>query len=231
MAGATPRESERKSGPTRNALRAWSKALVAELAYHHVVNPTQWLCITRSKQVLGRKCRYRPSICHRKAHRRDGHARTAGMGLAELQLGYQRRALHGGYVGRQTRLRAGERLVERITVLGLDVDDFGLHESEEVIVLNRSKGDSFWDVAALMDYDDTPQTDEMREQVRRINRWIAAAAIEYSGTRRWTRPSAGSRAGSPTDGSTTTVGCTAHSGRTCRKSERLGCVTSTALPW
>ena len=160
------------------------EAVVAELAYHHVVSPTQWLCITRSKQVLGRKCRYRPSFITEKLI--DVMDMLAGpeLGLADLQLGHQRRALHGGYVGRQTRLRAGERLIERITGLGLAVEDFGLLDSEEVIVLKGPRGDSFWDVASLMDYDDTPQTNEMRWQLRRINRWLAAAAIEYSGTRK-----------------------------------------------
>lgn len=80
-------------------------------------------------------------------------------------------------VNRQTTIRAGARLLKSMADHNLGVDDFGIDQNEEVIILKATKEDHF-DKGKWIQYEDTPQTHAYREQMRRINDWLEQADID-----------------------------------------------------
>ena len=105
----------------------------------------------------------------------------AAAGWLELQLG--RNAVPGsssdGMPDRmRTRFRVAEATCGRLVELDLSAASFGLSEDEEVILLRQRKLKRD-EAGPLCSYNDTPATHRYRESLRRINRWIAAAPLEY----------------------------------------------------
>lgn len=81
--------------------------------------------------------------------------------------------------GRQTTVAAGPRLISRLD--GITLDDIGRHPGEEVVLLKGIKDDRTG-LAELVDYDDTPFTDQYRTEVQKLNRFLKDADIDYVGT-------------------------------------------------
>ena len=79
---------------------------------------------------------------------------------------------------RRTTIKAGEFLVRCIEGGDLSFEDLGQSEHQEVIILKRPKAD-FWDDGDYQDYEDDEQTIRFRDEVRRINRWLAEADISF----------------------------------------------------
>ena len=50
--------------------------------------------------------------------------------------------------------------------------------AEEVIILKRAKK-SFWDPGGQIEYDDTPLTEKLRDEVRTLNAWLEGADITF----------------------------------------------------
>ena len=76
-----------------------------------------------------------------------------------------------------------KRLATMVRNAGVTLEDFGRHANEEVILLSRKRkvGD-WWDSRIerdRIDYTDTPETNAMREAVRRIKAWLEEAAISF----------------------------------------------------
>ncbi len=94
------------------------------------------------------------------------------MSFVELSKGIQ-----GNFVnGRQTTIRAGERLITRIEDQGLTLADLAVEKHQEVIVLKTERTDVFTK-GELVDYDDDETTRLYREQMNRINDWLSRADI------------------------------------------------------
>lgn len=84
--------------------------------------------------------------------------------------------------GRRTAIRAGWWLRKVIERDGLSVHDVDRRPGQELIV--RKGANTPEDSGAWLDYADTPETVQMRADVRTINKSLAAADIEYHGRRR-----------------------------------------------
>jgi hypothetical protein len=65
------------------------------------------------------------------------------------------------------------------------LEDFGRQDNEEVIRLSRKREIGTWWDGRIerdwIDYTDTPETNAMREAMRRINAWLEQAAITFEG--------------------------------------------------
>mgnify|MGYP001032680421 CR=1 FL=1 len=79
--------------------------------------------------------------------------------------------------GEQTVVRAGSKLLSRITKYQLSQNDVREAPDEEVIVL-RSKKPKNDKPAPTLEYDDTPETRSLRSSLRAINSYLAGAVIE-----------------------------------------------------
>ena len=108
-----------------------------------------------------------PQAHYGKAGARHGPPGPAGtVGFVELCRGHRRR---NGEAGRQTTLRAGPGLIALIEQHQVTTEDFGPRDDEEVIVLKERKGNLPWAKARNLEYQDTPETERMRRDMRRIN--------------------------------------------------------------
>jgi hypothetical protein len=96
------------------------------------------------------------------------------MAFIEMEIGYQ------GYFGpaRRTVIKAGPRLLTRLHDHGIGLDDLTQSMGQEVIILKQAKGD-YWDEGGLVEYDDTDQTRQYRDEVQAINAWLAQTDIQF----------------------------------------------------
>ena len=98
------------------------------------------------------------------------------MTFIEMEIG------HLGYFGpaRRTVIKAGSRLLTRLQDHGIGLDDLTQSMGQEVIILKQSKAD-YWDEGGLVEYDDTDQTRQYRDEMQTINAWLAQADIQFDG--------------------------------------------------
>lgn len=151
------------------------EAVICDAAYHAIMKPDAWLAISFSKTVLGRKDRYRPSVLRETLPEIVRILADQTMQFVELQESVY--SPFNKAVNRQTTIRAGARLLKSIADHNLSVNDFGIDQNEEVIILKATKEDHF-DKGKWIQYEDTPQTHVYREQMRRINDWLEKADID-----------------------------------------------------
>jgi len=152
------------------------EALVCDLAHREITKPGAWLAISFSKQVLGRKDRYRPLVLTETLPAIVQHLASPEMEFVEIVKG-----LHNPFdatLSRQTVIRAGRRLRERITEGKLALDDFGLDKTQEIVILKDTKEDH-WDTGKWLQYDETAETFSYRNELSHINEWLEEADIEY----------------------------------------------------
>ncbi len=150
-------------------------AIVCDLVHHHLSDVDGSVTITRSNSVLGRKNRYRP-IAYGKTlpHILDRLA-SFEMSFVEQLVGHEG---DDNYLGRQTTICAGPRLITRIEDHEVELSDLGEADGEEVIILKRAKKDR-WDDGGVPEYRDTPTTRSYREQLHSINSWLRDAIIDF----------------------------------------------------
>ncbi len=181
-------EREQGQGGRKRARRAADQgryerqveALVCDLAHRHLADPGGWLFATRSKAVLSKRDRYAPTFITESFTAVMDAMSRPDVALCELRVA-RRLGPNARAKAVQSTLRAGPGLVQRIESLALTAKDFRVGEGDEVIVLKRDK-DEGEETGERIDYDDTPQTHEMRQRLQTINRWLESAAIDCWGT-------------------------------------------------
>jgi hypothetical protein len=67
----------------------------------------------------------------------------------------------------------------RVRELGITLGDFGRDEREEVLVLTRNAGTRAAPIRDRIEYKDTPETNALRNEVRKIDAFLAAADIAF----------------------------------------------------
>jgi hypothetical protein len=68
---------------------------------------------------------------------------------------------------------------QRVRELGVTLDDFGRDEREEILVLTRNAGTRAAPIRDRVEYKDTPETNALRNEVRKINAFLATADIAF----------------------------------------------------
>jgi hypothetical protein len=152
------------------------EAVVCDLAHREISNPGGWLAIPFSKQILGRMDRYRPSALSETLPAVVQHMASFELEFVEIEKGG--RKPFDPTLSRQTVIRAGRRLRDRIKEYQLALGDFGLDKTQESIILKDTK-EGIWDNGKWLQYDDTEQTVAYRNELAFINNWITQANIEY----------------------------------------------------
>lgn len=158
----------------QQAFEATITAIICDLIYHHLSGQGDGVFITRSNQILGRKSRYRPTAYGKSLPDILDRLASPEMGFVAQELGCR-----NPFAGdRRTIVKAGTRLITRIKDHDITFDDLGQSEDQEVIILKETKED-YWDAGELVEYKDTPETEHYREEMRRINSWLADAGITF----------------------------------------------------
>lgn len=171
------RVRSRKRQPTAQAsFERQVEALVCDLAHREILQPGCWLAISLSNQVLGCKNRYRPDVFGKTLKTVIENMASPELEFVEVIKGC-RNPFHPE-LSRQTTIRAGRRLKEKIEDSKLTLADFRLGKAQEIIILKDTKQDH-WDAGKWLQYEDNLQTVAYREELQQVNDWIEEADIEY----------------------------------------------------
>lgn len=162
-------------------------AVVCDLAHRYLMDPEGQVAVSLSHKILGKKSRYRSPALGSKLPEILENLATREMAFLELTKGGRSWTVDfddgdgmeavGKVVSSPSVMRAGPRLVSRLRDQGITLDDIRRCEDEEVIVLKARKEDHR-DKGRYLDYDDTPETRRMREEVLEINGWIKEAELD-----------------------------------------------------
>ena len=149
------------------------ETVVANLAYSALFNPSDSrLAILTGNKTRG-FTRYDNDALGKPLRRLLGS--LEGLGLVKWCWSLQR--------GVASSVAPTERLVAMVREAGVTLGDFGRLDNEEVIRLSRKRElGTRWDSRVerdWIDYIDTPQTNAMRDTMRRINAWLEQAAISF----------------------------------------------------
>ena len=167
-----PRKRKRRQKDQQTFERTVA-TVVSDLVHRYVTEPDGYLAVTLSKQILGRSGCYRSPVLNGTLPNVLKNLAKPDMAFVELEKGHQ------GYFNnaKQSTIKAGVRLITRINNLELSTSDFAIDPCQEVIILKKAKSDIF-DNGEWMEYQDTDQIKQYREQLDRINRWIEKADIK-----------------------------------------------------
>ena len=167
------RERKRRAAD-RPIFQATVSAVISDVVHRHLTAPGKWIAIPLSNRVLGYAGRYRTRVLGQTLpHILDRLARPQ-LRCIELRKGEQR--FFGP--GRVTTIRIGRTLKRQVEEEGYQVSDFGRGGTEELVILKRPK-EGFWDNGEWIEYDDSPTTQRYRDELRRINSWLAKADVEF----------------------------------------------------
>lgn len=160
------------------------EALICDLIHCNLTNPCSRVHVSLSGRVLGNNRRYRSSIETGSLVTVIDRLNTLGFLVLDKATKWE----NGNDVPdnpemrRQSTMTIGPRLQGLINNQPLNLDDFDESGYGEVILLRAAKtpGQTTGD---LMDYEDTDETNQMRQDLHRINDQIAKADITYNGQR------------------------------------------------
>lgn len=157
----------------QQSYEAMVEAILCDLIHVHISAPNKKLHISLSKRTDNRIKRYTPSSFGKTLPDVLAKLSSKELDFVVMRKGYQ------GYFGegRQTTLQPSKRLISRIEELKLDLCDLMQDTNQEVIILKKSKEDH-WDNGPWIDYQDNEITNAYRQEVNRINHWLASADID-----------------------------------------------------
>lgn len=184
---ALEQRARARKADDRRRLEATLSAIILDLFAAWEADPELFLAIPLDRNAYVQTSRYqRRDITYAAAKQSVEFLSKAGYAVA--YGGYINRGVYGGLgtIGRRTRIRATEQLVEVLKEgLGLTLDDLARADSGEIILL-RAAASGRGKAKPLVEYDDTPETIAMRDRLERVNALLATTAITL-------------RAGSPGD--------------------------------
>jgi hypothetical protein len=146
-------------------------AVVCDLAYHHLADRPNGVAISRSKQTLGKKSRYKAP-----AQTEMLPAILDYLAAPELAFIRQLKAPSGYDAVGRTVIMPGPQLLPLIS--GFDLRDLGYSLDAETIILRAAK-ERDDKTGEPLEYADTVDTLRYRAELREINEWLAAADIEF----------------------------------------------------
>ncbi len=165
----------RKRRPTDQRIFEQSvAAIVCDMMHRELTAPGGAVAISLSNQVLGRRGRYGSPVLSKVLP--DLLARMAAPEMEWLSLTKGQRGFFGE--GRLTTIKPTMRILARMRDAGITLADLGRNDSDETIILKAPKRNRH-DSGELLDYKDTAKTIKYRDQMVRINGWLAHAQIDF----------------------------------------------------
>lgn len=172
----------KRSAAAQVTYEATVEAVVCDLIHRELEVTGGQVHLTQSNQVLRRKSRYKGTALGKVLPDILKVMAAEEMSFVALTKGQRKftildEALTFAVNGKQTILAAGSRLMNLIEHFGLTFTDIGRSPEEEVILLRgpKPRADK---PGELVEYDDTEETNTLRQQMQVINEWLEAAEIE-----------------------------------------------------
>ena len=166
--------ARKRKAADRPTFEATVGAIVCDVVHRHLTAPGKWLAIQLSNRVLGCSGRYRSRVMGQTLPDVVERLSMPQLGCIEVRKG-TRRAFGPA---KATTIRIGRHLKRWIEEEGFELSDFGRSGTEELIILKRPK-EGHWDLGARINYEETPDTERYRAEMRRINLWLAKGDISF----------------------------------------------------
>ncbi len=158
------------------------EAIVCELVYRELEVAGGQVHVSQSNQVLRKASRYKGAALGKTLPDELRVMAAEEMGFVVITPGQRKytikdKILTSTVSGKQTTLAAGRKILSRIERFKLTFADIGRSTEEEVIILRGPKvrDDK---VGELVEYVDTEETINQRQQLQVINKWLGQADIE-----------------------------------------------------
>jgi hypothetical protein len=149
------------------------EAVICDMMVVYLSKDERGSAVPLSHQVLGRRSRYRPSIFSKSLPTILERMAAPEMAFIKIQKGFRQ---NFGNRGQRTLIWPGERIGWRIDEHHIELDDITSQKTEETIVLKGHK-QGFWDESVYQEYDDTPNTFRMRNELSEVNEWLTEGNI------------------------------------------------------
>lgn len=150
------------------------EAIICDLIHRDLTRPGKSIAVPFTKATLGSKDRYRSPILNKTLPKVIRNMEMPEMDFLQLELGFHRAFTHRP--GRQTTIRASDRLRTLASHYGIQLNDLGIRMGGETIILKESNCGHF-DKGARVQYIDNAETNRYREEMRRINAFLSEADI------------------------------------------------------
>jgi hypothetical protein len=158
------------------------EAIVCDLVYRELEIAGGQVHVSQSNRVLRKASRYKGGALGKTLPDELRIMAAEEMGFVEITAGKRQYTIKNEFQtvtvsGKQTTLSAGRKILSRIERLNLTFADIGRSTEEEVIILRGPKvrDDK---VGELVEYVDTKETINQRQQLQFINKWLGQADIE-----------------------------------------------------
>ncbi|MBE7635247.1 hypothetical protein GUA87_00190 [Sneathiella sp. P13V-1] len=148
-------------------------SIICDLAYQHLLGEGEFLYMSLRSSAY-KASRYQlQNVSYTAVKDAFDILLSNDLQMIEAKFGYQGGK---GYSGRSTRIRPSDRLSKIIDFFGLTLSDFGEADNKETIVL-RDEKENPTSLAKLTEYEDTPTTIRMRQEMTLINDFIGSLDV------------------------------------------------------
>ena len=154
------------------------EAIIYDLIHIHLSDQMSGIAISRSNRVLSRNSRYKNEVLNKTIPYLLDVLELPELQMLEQVVGCINYFYPKKNGNLRTVVKAGKHLVHLIQKYHVELEDLGLSDGEETIVLKREKKD-LWDHGGTLEYEDNDLTNLYRDEMRTINQWIKKADRNY----------------------------------------------------
>jgi hypothetical protein len=171
------RRRKRKPEDHKRFLKA-IEAIICDLIHNHLSDQISGIAISRSNRVLSRTSRYKNEVLNKTIPYLLDVLVLPELQMLEQVVGCINYFYPEKNGNLRTVVKAGKHLVHLIQKYHVELEDLGLSDGEETIILKREKND-LWDHGGALEYKDNDLTNLYRHKMSLINQWIRNADLNY----------------------------------------------------
>ena len=171
------RRRKRKPEDHKRFLRT-IEVIICDLIHNHLSDQNRGIAISRSNRVLSRTSRYKNEVLNKTIPYLLDVLKLPELQMLEQVVGCINYFYPDKNGNLRTVVKAGKHLVHLIQKYHVELEDLGLSDGEETIILKREKND-LWDHGGTLEYKDNDLTNLYRGEMRLINQWIKNADLNY----------------------------------------------------
>ena len=171
------RRRKRKPEDYKRFLKA-IEAIICDLIHNHLSDQRSGIAISRSNRVLSRTSRYKNEVLNKTIPYLLDVLELPELQMLEQVVGCKNYFYPEKNGNLRTVVKAGKHLVHLIQKYHVGLEDLGLSDGEETIILKREKN-NLWDHGGTLEYEDNDLTNLYRDEMRTINQWIKKADLNY----------------------------------------------------
>ena len=154
------------------------EAIICDLIHNHLSDQRSGIAISRSNRVLSRTSRYKNEVLNKTIPYLLDVLELPELQMLEQVVGCINYFYPEKNGNLRTVVKAGKHLVHLIQKYHVELEDLGLSDGEETIILKREKND-LWDHGGTLEYEDNDLTNLYRDEMSIINQWIKSADLNY----------------------------------------------------